>query len=154
MFDPSQTPLISETLLKKRRTLEELAEIRANTVKKQLPRKRVVRGEDFKIKRPEAFVLDRKIRDNSLKKITRRKNQVQQKRNTIIKPINEQIKKEGKLTVGFVIRVHEAKHSSKELKNELAALGLRKKYDAVFFKLDEEGISKWSWPILIFLGLF
>lgn len=151
MFDPSQTPLISETLLKKRRSLEELAAIRASTVKKQLKRKRVVRGEDFKIKRPEEFVLDRKIRENSLKKINRRKNQVNEKRNSIIKPINDRKNAEGKLTVGFVIRVHEAKHSSKELKKELSALGLRKKYDAVFFKLDEEGISKKS--IIKFLNI-
>lgn len=45
-------------------------------------------------------------------------------------------------TVGFAIRIHEGRHSSQEIKSELAKLGLHKKYDGIFYKLDKAGISK------------
>ena len=91
-FDPGAPPLISETLLKSRRTLEELAHKRSVTVKTQnkvcylflrfliplfvskrshysfmvsptflLQRRRIVRGEDVRIKRPEQFVREFRI---------------------------------------------------------------------------------------------
>lgn len=47
-----------------------------------------------------------------------------------------------KNTIGLVIRIHEGRHSSKEIKDELKKLGLYKKYDAIFMKLDEDTIRK------------
>ena len=45
-------------------------------------------------------------------------------------------------TVGIVVRIHEGRHSSKEIKEDLRKLGLNKKYDAVFMKLDEKNIKQ------------
>lgn len=47
-----------------------------------------------------------------------------------------------KKTVGFVVRIHEGRHTSVEIKKELKKLGLNKKYDAVFMKLDDESIKQ------------
>jgi hypothetical protein len=136
MFDPSQTPLVTETLLKKRRSLEELALVRSDTVQKQVKRRRVVRGENVKIIRPEQLVAARRIREGSQKKIDRKKSQVAANLNKAIPnaPLSD--------TVGFAVRIHEARHSSKDIKAELREMGLGKKYDSVFFKLDTEGLGK------------
>lgn len=45
-------------------------------------------------------------------------------------------------TVGFMIRIHEGRHASAEIKQSLKDLGLNAKYDATFVKLDEEKIRK------------
>ncbi len=137
MFDPSQPPLVSETLLKKRRSLDELALRRSTTVQVQNKRKRVVRGENVTVKRPEQFVKENRIRQGSLNKMNRRKNTVAQKTKAAIIPKNEY-----KQTVGFVVRIHEGRHSNEEIKKELKNMGLSKKYDAVFMKLDRAGIGK------------
>jgi hypothetical protein len=134
-FDPTQAPLITETLLKKRRSLEELALVRANTVQQQVKRKRVVRGEATHIIRPEQIVRARRIRDGSKKKVVRKRSQVE---NSVKRAIPDEMQS----TVGMVVRIHEARNSAKEIKRELAELGLNKKYDSVFFKLDEEGFGK------------
>lgn len=136
MFDPSQPPLISETLLKKRRSLDELAFKRSITVKTQNKKRRVVRGEDIKIKRPEQFVMEFRTREGSLNKMNRRKRQTERRKTVDVE------KSEIKSTVGFVIRIHEGRHSSTEIKGELVKLGLRKKYEGVFFNLNEEGIAR------------
>jgi hypothetical protein len=134
MYDPSQPPLVSETLLKKRRNLDELALRRSLTVEKQNKRRRVIRGEDVKIKRPELFVTEYRIQEGSNNKMNRRKKQVERKNTPVPKTAI-------KSTVGFAIRIHTGKHASKEIKSELYKLGLTKKYDATFVKLDAEGIG-------------
>lgn len=136
MFDPSQPPLISETLLKKRRSLDELALRRSETQVNTNKRKRVVRGEDVKVKRPEQFIREARIREGSLKKMNRRKSQVDARSKSSIVP-----KKLIKETVGFAVRIHGGRHSSEEIKKQLRALGLQKKYDAIFVKLDNAGIG-------------
>jgi hypothetical protein len=60
-FDPNEAPLVSETHLKNRRSLDELAYKRSVTVGVQNSRKRVIRGEDVRIKRPEQFVREYRI---------------------------------------------------------------------------------------------
>ncbi len=45
-------------------------------------------------------------------------------------------------SVGLVVRIHKGRHASEEIKSNLRALKLNKKYDAIFAKLDEEQISK------------
>lgn len=135
MYDPSQPPLVSETLLKKRRNLDELALRRSLTVETQNKRKRVIRGEDVKIKRPEQFVTEFRIQEGSKNKMLRRKKAVEKK--TLPVPKNL-IKK----TVGIAIRIHGGKHASPLIKSELSKLGLLKKYDATFVKLDAQGIGE------------
>ena len=137
MFDPSQPPLISETLLKKRRSLDELALRRSATAQTQNKRKRIVRGEDVKVKRPEQFIREARIKEGSLKKMNRRKSQVEARNKSSIVP-----KSQLQHTVGFAVRIHGGRHSSELIKAELRKLGLQKKYDAVFFKLDNDGIGK------------
>lgn len=136
MFDPSKPPLVAETLLKKRRSLEDLAIIRSETVQKQKTRKRVVRGEDIKLKRPEQFLKEFRIREGSKNKMMRRKKKVERKTKAPLIPKNSM-----KGTVGVAVRIHGGKFSSPIIKNELEKLGLNKKYDAVFFKLDRSGIG-------------
>lgn len=136
MFDPSQPPLVSETLLKKRRSLDELALRRSTTVGVQNKRKRVVRGENVTVKRPEQFVKENRIRQGSLNKMKRRKSVVDQKTKTSHIP-----KEQFQPTVGFAVRIHEGRHSNEEIKLQLKSMGLNKKYDAVFVKLDKEGIG-------------
>lgn len=46
-----------------------------------------------------------------------------------------------KSTVGFVVRIHEGRFSNLEIKESLKQLGLRKKYDGCFFKLDDAGLG-------------
>jgi large subunit ribosomal protein L7e len=137
MFDPSHPPLVSETLLKKRRSLDELALRRSTTVQVQNKRKRVVRGENVTVKRPEQFVKESRIRQGSLNKMNRRKNTVAQKTKSDNIP-----KQEYKQSVGFVVRIHEGRHSNEEIKKELKSMNLVKKYDAMFMKLDREGIAR------------
>lgn len=139
MYDPSQPPLIEETLLKSRRSLDELAHRRSLTVLSQVKRKRVVRGEDIKIKRPEQFLKDFRIREGGQRKVERRKREVERRRRAKVP--------EGSIkeTVGVVVRVHEARHSSIAIKKELRRMGLNAKYDVVFMKLDEDCISKRSY---------
>mmetsp|Transcript_27011 Transcript_27011/g.45553 ORF Transcript_27011/g.45553 Transcript_27011/m.45553 type:complete len:255 (+) Transcript_27011:43-807(+) len=134
MYDPSQPPLVSETLLKKRRNLDELAHRRSITVEKQTKRKRVVRGEDIRIKRPEQFVTEFLIKEGSKNKMNRRKRNVSQKK----LPVSKSSIKD---TVGFAIRIHAGRHANPEIKSELMKLGLNKKYDGNFVKLDAKGIA-------------
>ena len=136
MFDPSKPPLVSETLLKKRRSLEDLAIIRSETVQKQKSTKRVVRGEDIKLKRPEQFLKERRIREGSKNKMLRRKSKINSKTNAALIP-----KTSMKSTVGIAVRIHAGKYSSPIIKSELEKIGLRKKYDATFFRLDRNGIG-------------
>jgi large subunit ribosomal protein L7e len=131
-FDPSKAPLISETLLKKRRSLDDLAYKRSVTVGKQTKRKKVVRGEDIKIKRPEQFMREKRIQQGSQKKMLRKKRKAESKTNIGV---------DLKPTVGFAVRIHEGRHSSEDIKSELRKLGLNKKYDGCFVKLDKEGIT-------------
>jgi len=60
-YDPSKPPLVSETLLKSRRSLDELAYRRSISQKTILKKKRLIRGEDVRIKRPEQFVRENRI---------------------------------------------------------------------------------------------
>lgn len=135
-FDPAQPPLIEETLLKKRRSLDELALRRSETLTNPNKRKRVIRGEDVKIKRPEQFIREARIKEGSLNKMNRRKSVVEAHTRGSIVP-KSQIKK----TVGVAVRIHGGRHSNELIKAELKALGLNKKYDAVFVKLDNDGIG-------------
>eukprot|EP01038_Epipyxis_sp_PR26KG_P007763 gene7763-10548_t len=137
MFDPSQPPLIEETLLKKRRSLEDLALRRSETVHKQIKRKRVVRGEELKLKRPELLVMQKKIRVGSENRMKRIERKVARQTKKDFVP-----KQAMKTTVGFVVRVREAKNASKLIKDELHKLGLMKIYDAIFVKLDREMIAR------------
>lgn len=131
-FDYSKPPLVAETLLKKRRSLEELAIIRSINVSNEVKRRRVVRGENVKIRRPEDFVKRRVIQDNSSKKLKRKTKAVNMKR----------LKKIAKPTVGFAIRVLGGKNTSNKVKDALLELGLAAKYDGVFLKLDELTLAK------------
>eukprot|EP01041_Mallomonas_annulata_P010327 gene10327-21552_t len=137
MFDPSQPPLLSETLLKKRRTLDELVHRRSITVQVQNKRKRVVRGENVQIKRPEQFVREFRIREGSQNKMHRRKREVQRRTTNVGVP-----KSAIKNTVGLVVRIHGGRHASEEIKSELRTLKLTRKYDACFVKLDEKMIAQ------------
>ena len=134
-FNPGAPPLISETLLKSRRTLEELAHKRSVTVKTQNSRKRIVRGEDVRIKRPEQFVRESRIKEGSLKKMQRRKREAERRRSPKVP------KNSIKSTVGFVIRIHAGRHTSDEIKSELKKLNLNHKYDGIFMKLDPNAIT-------------
>jgi len=135
MFDPSKPPLVSETLLKKRRNLDELALQRSLTVQIQNKKKRVIRGEDIKIKRPEQFVTEFRIQEGSKNKMLRRKKAVERKKTPEPRALI-------KSTVGLAVRIHAGKHTNPMIKSELMKMGLNKKYDAVFVKLDAEGIGK------------
>lgn len=137
-FDPSQPPLISETLLKKRRSLDELALRRATKLSVQNKKKKNVRGEVVKLKRPEQFVTEARIREGSQKKMLRRKSQVEAKSRSSLVQKGEAMKD----TVGLLVRIHQGRHASQEIKEELKKMGLMRKYDAVFCKLDREGISR------------
>lgn len=133
--DPSEPPLVPETLLKKRRDLDELAARRTLTLSNQNKRRRVVRGEDVRIKRPEQFVTEFRIGRGSENKMIRRKKKVEKKKHAIPKS-------EVKPTIGFMIRIHQGRHASPIIKAELKKLGLSKKYDARFVHLDEKSIAK------------
>ena len=135
-FDPSKAPLISETLLKKRRSLDELKHRRNLTVSSQIKRRRVVRGEDIRVKRPEQYIKERRIEKGSLNKMNRKKKEVERRKTKIID------KKSIKSTVGFVVRVHEGRHTSEEIKRVLKEMKLTKKYDAIFMNLNEDNMEK------------
>jgi len=137
-FDPSQAPLITETLLKKRRTLEELAAARTQNVANVNKRRRVVRGEAIKIQRPEQFVRDNLIKDKTKKKFERKKSQAEVSTAKLLNATKNQLP----ATIGFVVRVHSAQHTSKDIKRELNSMGLRKKYGGVFFKIDAKNLGK------------
>jgi len=137
-FDPSQPPLISETLLKKRRSLDELSLRRATTLSVQNKKKKNVRGEVVKLKRPEQFVRESRIKEGSQNKMSRRRSQVAAKTKASLIPKGTVMKD----TVGLAVRIHAGKHSSIQIKEQLNKLGLGKKYDAVFCKLDRDGIAK------------
>lgn len=141
-FDPSLPPLIEETLLKKRRGLDELALRRSESLTNPNKRKRVIRGEDVKIKRPEQFIREARIKEGSLKKMNRRKSVVEAHTRGTIVP-----KSEIKKTVGVAVRIHGGRHSNELIKSELKELGLNKKYDAVFVKLDNDGIGKFQFSM-------
>lgn len=130
MYDANDTPLVTETLLKKRRSLEELAVVRSDRLGQEVKRKRVVRGENVRITRPERLVKARRMKEASERKLNRKRSKVNTK--------NE--KDRLKTTVGFVIRILEGKNSSKAVLNELKKLGLNQKYDGAFYKLDEQGL--------------
>jgi len=131
-FDPSKAPLISETLLKKRRSLDELAYKRSVTVGKQTKRKKAVRGEDIKIKRPEQFMRESRIKLGSQQKMLRKKRNAEKRTKLGV---------DTKPTVGFAVRIHEGRHSNEDIKTELRKLGLNKKYDGCFVRLDAAGIT-------------
>jgi len=135
-FDPTKAPLVSETLLKSRRSLDELAYKRSLTLKTQQKRKRLIRGEDVRIKRPEQIIRENQIKQGSLRKMERRK-RVADRRAAVDVPKGS-IQK----TVGIVIRIHQGRHANGEIKKALAGMGLNKKYDAVFTKLDAACIQK------------
>lgn len=178
MFDPAQPPLVSETLLKKRRSLDELAHRRAVTLGTQnkvwrllmqfndiyniiiinfVQRKRVVRGENIKIKRPEQFLKENEIvslsscvlfyslslmtvsyhlqRKGSRNKMQRRERQ-EARRSHCSVPAGEM-----RDTCGFVVRIHIGRHASDEIKTALREMKLNKKYDAKIIRLDEETIG-------------
>lgn len=134
--DPEKAPLVSETLLKNRRSLDELAHRRSVTVGKQVKRKRVVRGEDIKIKRPEQFLRESRIKEGSRRKMQRRARKAESRSKPALG--GHELQKHS----GFAVRIHEGRHSAPEIKSALRDMGLNKKYDAVFVKLDEEGITK------------
>ena len=134
-FDPSAPPLVEETLLKKRKSLEELAHWRSVNLKQQVTRRRVVRGEDVKIKRPEQYVREFRITEGSQNKVKRKKRETQRKVSLVAS-------REMKQTVGIVVRTHEGRHSSKNIKQELKKMGLAKKYDAVFTRINEATLRK------------
>jgi hypothetical protein len=135
-FDPSAPPLIKETLLKSRRTLEELKHRRATTVGRQVSRKRVLRGEDVKIKRPEQFLRENNIKAGSFNRMNRRKRQATARSRPDVD------RDEMRPTVGLVVRIHGGRHASDLIKKDLRDMGLARKYDARFIKLDESAISK------------
>jgi hypothetical protein len=142
-FDPSQTPLVAETLLKKRRSLEELALVRSETVQKQVKRRRIVRGEKTRIVRPEQLVKIHRIKAGSEKRLMREKKQAEFKVNRMVK--------DGTVfpnTIGFIVRVREAKSASKHIKRELKSLGLRTVYSGMFYKIDQDSIGKNSHQLL------
>jgi 60S ribosomal protein uL30 len=70
--------------------------------------------------------------------MNRRRTQVAVKTKASLIPKDEKMKE----TVGFMVRIHMGRHASAEIKSQLKALGLNKKYDAAFVKLDREGIAK------------
>ena len=45
-------------------------------------------------------------------------------------------------TVGFMVRIHEGRFSNLEIKDTMRKLGLRKKYDGCFVKLDAAGLGQ------------
>lgn len=94
-----------------------------------------MRGEDVKIKRPEQFTREHKIREGSRNKMQRRQREVQRKKTVTM--AGDVLKQ----TVGLVVRIHEGRHASKEIKEFLRQLGLREKYDATLMKLDESTIG-------------
>jgi large subunit ribosomal protein L7e len=134
-FDPSQAPLVSETLLKNRRSLDDLAYRRSVTVKQQVKRRRVVRSENVKIKRPEQFLRENRTKTGSQNKMLRKKRKADARKNAE-KPSTL------KRTTGFAVRIHQGRHSSDEIKAALREMGLNKKYDGIFVKLDNKGIKK------------
>jgi len=136
-FDPNQAPLITETLLKKRRTLEDLAASRAQTVAKVNKKRKIVRGEAIRIRRPEQFVKDYLIMDKSQKNFERKKSQGELNSMKLINATNQL-----STTIGFIVRVHGAQHASKSIKRELNMIGLRKKYSAVFCRIDAKSLEK------------
>lgn len=93
-----------------------------------------MRGEDIKIKRPEQFVHENKIKKGSENKMQRRKKEIERKKSSTVKKM---LKKD---TVGLLVRVHLARHAADEIKSTLRSLNLHKKYDAVFVNLDEDQI--------------
>jgi hypothetical protein len=131
-FDPNQTPLVAETLLKKRRSLDELAVARAENLKTQVKRRRVVRGENIKIKRPEQFLKKTLTRENSRKKFIRKVTSVTDKK----------LPNVDSRTVGFVVRVLGGQNASDEVKAALGKFGLKKKYDGAFVKLDKRNLGE------------
>lgn len=135
-FNPGQPPLISETLLKNRRSLDELAYRRSIANKTQVKRKRLIRGEDVRIKRPEQFLRENRIRTGSQQKMERRK-RMAEKRTRLDIP-----KGSMQNTVGLVVRIHAGRHASEDIKTALRDMSLNKKYDAVFMKLDKAAITK------------
>lgn len=70
-----------------------------------------------------------------MNKVNRLKRAVERRRSSTIP------KNEIKSTVGFMVRIHEARHSSREIKTALRKLRLTKKYDGMFVRLDEAGIA-------------
>jgi large subunit ribosomal protein L7e len=135
-FDPSKAPLISETLLKARRSLDELAYRKSVNPHQQNKRPRIIRGEDVKMKRPEQFMREKLIKQGSQNKMKRRQREVEMRTRGVKVP-----KGSIRATVGFAIRIHEGRHASDEIKAALRKLGLKAKYDGIFFKLDEPGIA-------------
>ena len=81
-----------------------------------------------------------RINEGSKNKMMRRKRQVDQRvRVNIPKASIRQ-------TIGLVVRIHSGRHTAPEIKADLKALGLSKKYDAIFMQLDDNSLG-----IIIFL---
>lgn len=138
-FDPSQAPLVSETLLKKRRSLEELALRRAEQLKTQVKRRRVVRGENVKIVRPEEMVIKARVKEGSKKKYQRKAHQAASRltmRGAVV-PANRV-----KATTGFIVRVAAAKNAATVIKTQLRGLGLEELYQGKFINLDQETLAR------------
>lgn len=134
----AQTPLVSETLLKKRRSIDELAYKRSIVSAAQNNPRRKLRGDSTKVKRPEEYLKEYLIKEKSHNRMKRKQRQASRKSSTTIKtPLQ-------KSTVGFVIRINEGKHVSSEIKSQLRELKLNMKYDAQFVKLDEDTIRKFQ----------
>jgi hypothetical protein len=55
--------------------------------------------------------------------------------------INNIEKESIKDSVGFVVRIHTGRHASPEIKTQLRSLGLIRKYDGIFMKLDAQTIG-------------
>ena len=115
--------------------MDDLPHRRAVTVSRQVKRKRVMRGEDVRIKRPEQFVREFRIKEGSKQKMERRKRQAAA-RSTVKVP-----KGSMKKTVGLVVRIHAGRHTDASIKKELQKMGLNKKYEAKFMVLDETAIA-------------
>jgi hypothetical protein len=113
-----------------------------------------VKGEDFKIKRPEQFLRERRIvsalslfysmhsyrtyvqKAGSQNKMKRKEKLMERRTSkSVAKMLNGS-------TVALVIRIHAGKHSSDEIKKTLKHMHLKNKYDAVFVRLDEAKLSK------------
>ena len=88
----SDTPLISETLLKRRRSLEELAYKRTLVSAAQnSKRNKKVRGDSTKVKRPEQYVKEYLIKEKSHNRLKRKQRQADKKSSSTIKvPLQKQ----------------------------------------------------------------
>ena len=79
---------------------------------------------------------------------------MQRRKNKVEKTTKKSLIPQGmdmKGTIGFVVRIHSGRNSSTEIKKDLCDLGLSKKYQGIFCKLDRDGIAKLK-PLDAYLG--